>query len=168
VLLISTAASGSPVDRHRAAIDAARAAGVSRIAYTSVTQPVADNPALVVLAKGQLLMAISTLSILASAEAGSNQGRARAARSWRRISAMVSSSPRGGRSGALKDVTAVGILSASPGLDDAIATYASGAVDPRPLVAATVGLDQVAAVLAGERIEDAGAGPKIHVDPRIL
>src|SRR4051812_28598002 len=46
LLLISTDASGSPVDRHRAAIDAARAAGVSRIAYTSVAQPVADNPAL--------------------------------------------------------------------------------------------------------------------------
>ncbi len=68
---------------------------------------------------------------------------------------------------ALKDVTAVGILSASPGLDDTIAAYASGAVDPRPLVAATVGLDQVGAVLAGERIDGAGPGPKIHVDPRM-
>lgn len=44
----------------------------------------------------------------------------------------------------LKDVTAVGILSASPGLDAAIRAYASGAVDPRPLVAATVGLDEAA------------------------
>jgi threonine dehydrogenase-like Zn-dependent dehydrogenase len=66
----------------------------------------------------------------------------------------------------LKDVTAVGILSASPGLDATIAAYAAGDVDPRPLVAATVGLDQVGAVLAGERIEGAGPGPKIHVDPR--
>ena len=57
---------------------------------------------------------------------------------------------------ALKDVTAVGILSASPGLDATIAAYASGAVDPRPLVAATVGLDQVAGVLAGARPEGAG------------
>ena len=48
---------------------------------------------------------------------------------------------------ALKDVTAIGILSASPGLDDTIAAYATGAVDPRPLVAATVGLHQVGAVL---------------------
>lgn len=63
----------------------------------------------------------------------------------------------------LKDVTAVGILSASPGLDATIAAYASGAIDPRPLVAATVGLDEVGAVLAGER--PAGGGPKIHVDP---
>ena len=66
---------------------------------------------------------------------------------------------------ALKDVTAVGILSASPGLDDTIAAYASGAVDPRPLVAATVRLDQVGDILAGQRPEGAGPGPKIHVDP---
>lgn len=65
----------------------------------------------------------------------------------------------------LKDVTAVGILSASPGLDATIRAYASGAVDPRPLVAATVSLDEVGAVLAGERPEGAGPGPKIHVDP---
>jgi threonine dehydrogenase-like Zn-dependent dehydrogenase len=69
---------------------------------------------------------------------------------------------------ALKDVTAVGILSASPGLDATIAAYASGAVDPRPLVAATVGLEQVGAVLAGERPEAASAGPKIHVDPQLI
>ncbi len=66
----------------------------------------------------------------------------------------------------LKDVTAVGILSASPGLSATIAAYAAGQVDPRPLVAATVGLDQVGAVLAGRRPEGAGPGPKIHVDPR--
>lgn len=66
----------------------------------------------------------------------------------------------------LKDVTAVGILSASPGLAGAIAQYASGGVDPRPLVAATVGLEQVGDVLAGRRPPGAGAGPKIHVDPR--
>ena len=65
----------------------------------------------------------------------------------------------------LKDVTAVGILSASPGLDATIAAYASGVVDPRPLVAATVSLEQVSPVLAGERPEAAGPGPKIHVDP---
>jgi threonine dehydrogenase-like Zn-dependent dehydrogenase len=68
----------------------------------------------------------------------------------------------------LKDVTAVGILSASPGLDDTIASYAGGVVDPRPLVAATVGLDQVGAVLAGERPDGAGPGPKIHIDPRLV
>ena len=68
---------------------------------------------------------------------------------------------------ALKDVTAVGVLSGSPGLDATIAAYASGAVDPRPLVAATVGLEQVSAVLAGDRPEAIGPGPKIHVDPML-
>ena len=67
----------------------------------------------------------------------------------------------------LKDVTAVGVLSASPGLDAAVDAYASGAVDPRPLVAATVALEQVGAVLAGDRPAGAGPGPKIHVDPRL-
>jgi threonine dehydrogenase-like Zn-dependent dehydrogenase len=66
----------------------------------------------------------------------------------------------------LKDVTAVGVLSGSPGLDATIRAYATGAVDPRPLVAATVSLDEVGAVLAGERPQGAGPGPKIHVDPR--
>jgi threonine dehydrogenase-like Zn-dependent dehydrogenase len=64
----------------------------------------------------------------------------------------------------LKDVTAVGILGASAGLPGTIEAYASGAVDPRPLVAATVGLDEVAAVLAGHR--PPGTGPKIHVNPK--
>jgi threonine dehydrogenase-like Zn-dependent dehydrogenase len=62
----------------------------------------------------------------------------------------------------LKDVTAVGILSASGGLAGAIELYASGAVDPRPLVGATVGLDEVAEVLARRR---AAPAPKIHVTP---
>lgn len=66
---------------------------------------------------------------------------------------------------ALKDLTAVGILSASPGLAGAIDSYASGAVDPRPLVAATVGLSDAGEVLAGRRPASAGPGPKIHIDP---
>jgi threonine dehydrogenase-like Zn-dependent dehydrogenase len=65
----------------------------------------------------------------------------------------------------LKDVTAVGILSGSPGLDGAIEQFAAGLVDPRPLVAATVGLDRAADVLAGWR-PDGSLGPKIHIDPR--
>lgn len=67
---------------------------------------------------------------------------------------------------ALKDVTAVGVLSGSSGLAPTIRAYAEGAVDPRPLVAATVGLEQVAEVLSGRRPADAGTGPKFHVDPR--
>jgi threonine dehydrogenase-like Zn-dependent dehydrogenase len=67
---------------------------------------------------------------------------------------------------ALKDATAAGVLSGSGGLEGAITRYASGAVDPRPLVAATVALDEVADVLAGRRRPEWGAAPKIHVDPR--
>lgn len=65
----------------------------------------------------------------------------------------------------LKDVTAVGVLSGSPALAGAVAAYADGSVDPRPLVAATVGLADVGDVLAGRRPAGAGPGPKIHVDP---
>jgi len=70
------------------------------------------------------------------------------------------------RTMALKDVTAVGILAASQGLAGTIEHYAAGNVDPRPLVAATVGLDRAGDVLAGWRPETATAGPKIHIDPR--
>jgi threonine dehydrogenase-like Zn-dependent dehydrogenase len=65
---------------------------------------------------------------------------------------------------ALKDLTVVGILGASGGLAETISRYASGAVDPRPLVAATVGLDEAVAVLSGDR--SWGLAPKIHIDPR--
>jgi threonine dehydrogenase-like Zn-dependent dehydrogenase len=65
---------------------------------------------------------------------------------------------------ALKDLTVVGILSASGGMPETISRYASGAVDPRPLVAATVGLDEAVAVLSGDR--SYGRAPKIHIDPR--
>ena len=64
---------------------------------------------------------------------------------------------------ALKDVTAVGVLSASPGLEGTIARYAEGAVDPRPLIAATVTLEELPAILAGERPATAGPGPKFQV-----
>jgi 2-desacetyl-2-hydroxyethyl bacteriochlorophyllide A dehydrogenase len=62
----------------------------------------------------------------------------------------------------LKDVTAVGVLSASGGLQGAIAAYASGSVDPRPLIAAVVPLEGVAGVLAGRRPDGSGPGPKFH------
>ena len=65
----------------------------------------------------------------------------------------------------LKDVTAVGILSASPALAETISIYASGDVDPRPLIGATIGLEGVGQVLDGHRPETAEPGPKIHVDP---
>jgi threonine dehydrogenase-like Zn-dependent dehydrogenase len=69
------------------------------------------------------------------------------------------------RTAVLREITISGVLSASGGLADAIERYASGNVDPRPLLAATVGLDDVASVLAGERDSAWGSAPKIHVDP---
>ncbi len=67
---------------------------------------------------------------------------------------------------AITDVTVVGVLSASGGLEETVDLYATGAVDPRPLVAATVGMDATAAILAGERPAGSGPGPKFHIDPR--
>lgn len=64
---------------------------------------------------------------------------------------------------ALKDVTAVGVLSASPGLAGTVESYAAGAVDPRPLIAATLTLEDLPGILAGGRPEGSGAGPKFHV-----
>lgn len=65
----------------------------------------------------------------------------------------------------LKDLTVVGILGGSAGLAGAIDAFGRGTVDPRPLVAATVGLGQVGAVLAGWRPADSDNGPKVLVDP---
>jgi threonine dehydrogenase-like Zn-dependent dehydrogenase len=64
---------------------------------------------------------------------------------------------------ALKDVTAVGILGGSQGLDGAIAAFADGSVDPRPLVSQVVGLEELAAVLAGDSPTPPGRGPKTHI-----
>lgn len=69
---------------------------------------------------------------------------------------------------ALKDITAVGILSASPGLAGAIESFASGAVVPDAIVSEVVALEDVPARLEGQRGEGAGPGPKVHVDPRLV
>lgn len=66
----------------------------------------------------------------------------------------------------LRDITAVGVLSGSPGLAHAIERYADGTVDPRPLVGATVGLEDVQRAFDGSLRGE--GGPKIHVDPRRL
>ena len=63
----------------------------------------------------------------------------------------------------LADVTAVGILSASPALADTLRAYAAG-LDPTPIVGETVGLDEVPARLSG--LGGVGPGPKTLVDPR--
>ena len=67
----------------------------------------------------------------------------------------------------LRDITLIGHLSGSPAIDGTIEAYATGGVDPVALVAATVPLDRAPAVLAGWRPDDAGPGPKIHLDPRL-
>ncbi|MFF1571396.1 zinc-binding dehydrogenase [Leifsonia sp. NPDC058292] len=64
---------------------------------------------------------------------------------------------------ALKDVTAVGILGGSQGLDGAIEAFADGSVDPRPLVSTVIDLDHLAAVLAGDLPASVDAGPKTHI-----
>lgn len=48
LLLVSIDAIGARLDQHRAAVRAARSAGVEHVVYTSVPEPVAGNPALVV------------------------------------------------------------------------------------------------------------------------
>ena len=68
---------------------------------------------------------------------------------------------------AFKDATAIGILSASPGLQGTIDLYASGQVKPEILVSEVIGLEDVPSRLEGKRGKDSGPGPKIHVDPRI-
>ncbi|MGD0809704.1 MAG: alcohol dehydrogenase catalytic domain-containing protein [Acidimicrobiales bacterium] len=65
----------------------------------------------------------------------------------------------------LADVTAVGILSASPGLGGAIELFASGAVNPEPLVSEVIGLEEVTSRLEGRRGMNSGPGPKVQVDP---
>ena len=65
----------------------------------------------------------------------------------------------------LNDLTVVGILGASAGLDPAIEHYADGRVDPGRLAEVVVGLDRAADALAG-RIDPA-PGVKVHIDPRL-
>lgn len=64
----------------------------------------------------------------------------------------------------LRDVTVVGILAASAGLERAIKLLAGGGIRVEPLVAATVGLAEVADVLDG-RVPSPTGAPKFLVDP---
>jgi threonine dehydrogenase-like Zn-dependent dehydrogenase len=68
----------------------------------------------------------------------------------------------------LGDVTVVGILGGSAGIDEAIAAYTEGRVVPDGLVSEVIGLDQVASRLTGERGIEAGPGPKVQVDPKLV
>jgi len=65
-----------------------------------------------------------------------------------------------------KDLSVVGVLGSSRGLEPTIQAYASGVVDPRPLVGGVITLEDVAAALDGWRPEYASRGPKLLVDPR--
>lgn len=64
-----------------------------------------------------------------------------------------------------KELSVWGILGATQGFAPTIAAYASGAVDPLPLIGAVLGLEEVDAALRGHRPLGAGAGPKLLVDP---
>lgn len=75
-----------------------------------------------------------------------------------------SPSPLDTRRLVLSDVTAVGILGGSGGIEGTIDSYARGEVDPRPLVAATVGLHDLPRILAGALPPNAAPGPKLLVD----
>jgi threonine dehydrogenase-like Zn-dependent dehydrogenase len=64
------------------------------------------------------------------------------------------------------DLSVIGILSGSPGMQTTIDAFASGDVDPHPLVAATYGMDRAAEILSGARPAGSGPGPKFLIDPR--
>lgn len=66
----------------------------------------------------------------------------------------------------LRDVTVVGILAASAGLEGAIEMFASGRIETEPLVAEVIGLGEVAHVLGGARPPSPTGAPKTLVDPR--
>ena len=83
------------------------------------------------------------------------------------IGLSAAPSPIDTRAAVLQDVTIVGILSASPGLQGAIDYFAAGAVNPEPLISEIIGMHEVADRLQGNRGANAKSGPKIHVDPRI-
>jgi threonine dehydrogenase-like Zn-dependent dehydrogenase len=65
-----------------------------------------------------------------------------------------------------KDVTVTGILGGSAGIAEAIELIAGHRLDPEPLIAATIGLDDLDDELSGRRDHGNGAAPKVIVDPR--
>lgn len=64
-----------------------------------------------------------------------------------------------------KDLTVAGILGGSQGFPATVEAYASGSVDPTPLIAATVPLQGISSVLNGQRDGGWAARPKILVNP---
>lgn len=85
------------------------------------------------------------------------------------VLALLGVAPKPGQLNAnrlvLNDITAVGVLGGSTCIDDAIDLLRGDDIDVGPMIAATVGLGQVADVLRrGCRVEGMGA-PKVHVVP---
>jgi 2-desacetyl-2-hydroxyethyl bacteriochlorophyllide A dehydrogenase len=66
------------------------------------------------------------------------------------------------RGAVLREITIVGLLAASLGLEQAISALARRSVRPEPLIGRVVGLDDLAAVL---RDPPPSGAPKIHVTP---
>ncbi|MGW5360270.1 zinc-dependent alcohol dehydrogenase [Actinopolymorpha pittospori] len=64
-----------------------------------------------------------------------------------------------------KEATATGVLGGSLGLQATIDAYASGAVNPLPLISRTVGLEDLDALFAAGMPQVEGRGPKTLVDP---
>lgn len=65
------------------------------------------------------------------------------------------------RQAVTNDLTVIGNLSGSPAMAATIDAFASGSVDPLPLIAATVPLEQAPDVFAGWR-PPGSHGPKVH------
>ncbi|CAN2243630.1 Tdh Threonine dehydrogenase and related Zn-dependent dehydrogenases [actinobacterium SCGC AAA044-D11] len=65
-----------------------------------------------------------------------------------------------------KDVTVVGILSASPGLRESIRYIAEGKIDVMKILGGTVGMSEAGDIFQGKRPADMGVGPKVLVNPR--
>ena len=65
----------------------------------------------------------------------------------------------------LKDLKVRGILSASPGLVGAIELLSKKIINPRPLIAGVVSLEDSTEVLKGNRPGASHDGPKIHIKP---
>jgi len=65
-----------------------------------------------------------------------------------------------------KDVTVVGILSASPGLRESIRYIAEGKIDVMKILGGTVGMSEAGNIFQGKRPVGMGVGPKVLINPR--
>jgi len=65
-----------------------------------------------------------------------------------------------------KEVTVVGILSASPGLRESIRYIAEGKIDVLKILGGTVGMSEAGDIFLGNRPAGMGVGPKVLINPR--